>query len=68
MSKGAHNVFVLVVNSLFITWEPKHITIGLFEVSDTSGAAMVVKLKQILNKFGLTQKIFAYLKDKSSNL
>ncbi len=59
---------MLVVNFLFTTWEPKHITIGLFEASDTSSVAMAVKLKQILNKFGLTQKILAYLKDEGSNL
>jgi hypothetical protein len=67
MSKRAHNVFVMVVNFLFANWDLKHITIGLFEASDTSGAAMVVKLKQFLDKFGLTQNILAYFKDKGSN-
>jgi ubiquinone biosynthesis protein Coq4 len=55
MSKGAHDVFVVVVNFLSTIRKPKHITIGLFEVSNTSGAAMVMTLKQILDKFGLCQ-------------
>jgi hypothetical protein len=32
MSKGAHDVFVVVVNFLSSKWEAKHITIRLFEV------------------------------------
>ncbi len=43
MSKGAHDVFAMVVSFLFVTWEPKHITICLFEMNDMSGVAMVVK-------------------------
>jgi hypothetical protein len=49
-------------------WELKHITIGLFKANDTSGATMVMKLKQILNKFSLTQNIVAYVKDDRFNL
>jgi hypothetical protein len=33
-----------------------------------SGATMVVKLKQILDKFSFTQKILVYVKDEDSNL
>jgi hypothetical protein len=54
MSKGGHDVFVVVVNFLFANWEHKHITIGLFEAHDMSGVAMVMKLKQILDKSTLT--------------
>jgi hypothetical protein len=28
---GAHNVFAPNINFLDVNWEPKHITIGLFE-------------------------------------
>ncbi len=59
---------MVVVNFLSTNWEFKHITIGLFEAHDMSGATMVVKLKQILENFSLTQKILAYVKDKNSNL
>ncbi len=68
MSKGAHDVFAMVVNFLSISLEPKHVTVGLFEASNTNGVAMAMKVKQILKKFGLTQKIMAYVKDESSNL
>jgi predicted tellurium resistance membrane protein TerC len=68
MSKGAQNVFAIIVNLMSTTWEPKHIMIGLFEAIVTRGVATVVKLKQILDKFGITQKILAYIKNKGSNL
>jgi hypothetical protein len=43
MLKGAHDVFV-VVNFLSSKWEPKHITIELSEVFNTSGATMAPTL------------------------
>jgi hypothetical protein len=36
MSKGAHDVFVLVINFLGFDWKPKHVTFGLFEVVETT--------------------------------
>jgi len=50
------------------TWEPRHITIGLLEAIVISGVTMVVKLKQILDKLRITQKISAYIENKGSNL
>jgi len=44
MLKGAHGTFVVVVDFISNDWEAKYITIGLFEVIDTSGIAMVPKL------------------------
>jgi hypothetical protein len=44
MSKGVHDVFVIVVNFLSSKWEAEHIIIGLFEMSDTSGATMAPRL------------------------
>jgi hypothetical protein len=35
MSKGAYDIFALVINFLGTDWQPKHITIGLFEAMDT---------------------------------
>ncbi len=32
MSKGGMILFIVVINFLTLDWEPKHITIGLFEV------------------------------------
>jgi hypothetical protein len=30
ISKGAHDIFALVINFLGCDWQPKHVTIGLF--------------------------------------
>jgi len=54
MSKGTRDVFVVVVNFISSDWEIKHVTIGLFEVSNTRGVAMVPKLQKLLDKFPLT--------------
>jgi len=53
MSKGAHDVFVLVMNFLGFDWKPKHVTFGLFE---------------LLDAYGLRNKIITYVKDEGSNL
>ncbi len=62
MSKGAHDVFVVVVNFISSDWELNHVTIGLFEVMDTSGASMAPKLQKLLNKFSSTQKLWLTLR------
>jgi hypothetical protein len=36
MSKGAHDIFVVIVNLISSDWEAKHVTIGLFELRNTS--------------------------------
>ncbi len=36
MSKGAHDVFALVISFLNEGWHPQHITIGLFEANETT--------------------------------
>jgi hypothetical protein len=43
--------FAVVVNFFSSNWELKHITIGLFEANDNNGGAMIMKLKQVLDKF-----------------
>jgi hypothetical protein len=42
MSKRVHDMFVVVVNFLSNDWKPKHITIKLFEDSNTFGATMAI--------------------------
>ncbi len=68
MLKGTHYVFAIVVNFISSDWEAKHVTIGLFKVMGTSGATMVPKLQELLDKFSLTKKNIAYIKDEMSNL
>jgi hypothetical protein len=35
MSKVGHDILALVINFLGDDWQPKHITLGLFELIDT---------------------------------
>ncbi len=35
-SKGAHDVFALVIIFLGFDWKPKQVTIGLFETTETT--------------------------------
>jgi hypothetical protein len=46
----------------------KHVTIGLFEVMDISGAIMAPTLQKLLDMFALTNKTIAYVKDERYNL
>jgi hypothetical protein len=62
MSKGAYNVFALVINFLSSDWQPKHVTIGLFEATKTTR-----NLTKLLDKYGLKKKIIAYVKDEGSS-
>jgi hypothetical protein len=36
MSKGTHDIFAFVINFLGVDWQPKDITIGLFETTETT--------------------------------
>jgi hypothetical protein len=63
-----HDIFVVVVNFISNDWEPKHVIVVLFGVTNTSDMAMVLKLQKLLNKFTLTNKIIVYVKDEGSNL
>jgi hypothetical protein len=40
-------MFVLVVNDINKQWEAYHITVGIFEVHETSSVAMVVQLRDL---------------------
>jgi hypothetical protein len=44
MSKGMHDIFVVVVSFISNNWEAKHVTIGFFEMIDTCGITMAPKL------------------------
>jgi hypothetical protein len=56
------------VNFLLVQREPKHVTIGLFEVVDTNGAVMAPKILQLLNKFSFIQKNVVYIKVEGFNM
>jgi hypothetical protein len=48
MLKGVHDIFVVVVNFISSNWEVKHVTIGLYKVSDIGGITMVPKLQLVI--------------------
>jgi hypothetical protein len=68
MSKGAHDIFVLVINLLGSDWQPKQVTINLFEVTKITGQTLVNNLTKLFDQYGLRNKIIAYVNDEGSNL
>jgi hypothetical protein len=68
MSKDEHDVFILVIDFLGSNWKPKHVTFGLFETTKITGQALVKNLIELLDAYGLRNKIIAYVKDEGSNL
>ncbi len=68
MSKGAHDVFVLVIIFLGFDWKLKHVGLGLFEAIETTWQMLARNFIDLLNAYGLRNKIIAYVKDESSNL
>lgn len=53
---------------LALQWVPIHVTVGLFKVSDTSGATMAVQSKAMFDTFVLIQRIIVFVKDEGGNL
>jgi hypothetical protein len=47
MLKGLHDIFVVVVNFISNDWEAKHVTIGLYKISDIGGITMAPKLQLV---------------------
>jgi hypothetical protein len=56
MSKGAYDVFALVINFLGSDWQPKHVIIAFFEVIETTSQALAKSLIKLLNKYGLRKR------------
>jgi hypothetical protein len=49
MSKGGHDIFALVIYFLRVNCQPKHITIGHFQVIDISGQNLAKILIELLD-------------------
>ncbi len=60
MSKGAHDIFSLVINFLEVDWQSTHVTLGLLEANETIGQALVKILIELLDVYGLIKKM-AYI-------
>jgi len=57
-----------VINFLSSDWQPKHVIIGLFEVTKTIRQALAKSLIELLDKYGLRKNIISYFKDEGSIL
>jgi hypothetical protein len=57
MSKGAYNIFALVINCLGANWQPKHIAIRFFEAFNTFRHALTKYLIELLGKYDLEKNL-----------
>jgi hypothetical protein len=58
MSKGVHDMFVMVINLLRFNSKLEHVTIGLFEVFLIIGWGFAKKLTNLMNKCWLFSNAF----------
>jgi hypothetical protein len=68
MFKKTHDIFTFVVIFLDVNWQPKQVTIGLFETIETTRQALAINLNNLLDFFGLRKKIITFIKDEGVNL
>jgi len=68
ISKRAYDVFTLIINFLGSDWQPKYVTIGLFEAKETIGQAFVKNLTNLLDKCGSRKILITFVKDEGSNI
>jgi hypothetical protein len=62
MSKGAYDIFILVINFSGKVWLPKHITIALFKAMDTYGQALAKDFIELLGKYNLLENYSLFKK------
>jgi hypothetical protein len=48
MSKGGYDIFTFMINFLKVDWQPKHITLGLFNAKDNSGQTLAKNLTKFV--------------------
>ncbi len=58
----------MVVSFINTSLKPTPMIIGIFEIHNITSATMANQVKGLLDFFGLLDKVFAYIKDKRSNL
>ncbi|KAK3280788.1 hypothetical protein CYMTET_11389 [Cymbomonas tetramitiformis] len=68
MSRKGEDVFSLVAHWTDENWEYRHCNLGLVRVESTAGIDLSVVFKGILDRYNLTDRTFAYVKDDGSNL
>ncbi|KAG0584835.1 hypothetical protein M758_3G242300 [Ceratodon purpureus] len=68
MSHLEGSIYAVVVNFINDAWIPCNVTVGLVESSSMSETPLAVQLQEIVNRFNLTSRIIAYVKDEGSSL
>jgi hypothetical protein len=48
-------------------WQPKYVTIGLFEATKTTSQTLAKSLTKLLDKYGLRKKTIVYVKNEGLN-
>ena len=68
MSRGAEDIFDIIVLGMDDEFRQHHVHLSLIEVKDTQSDVLVQHLTDILTKYNLTQKNIACVKDGGSTL
>jgi hypothetical protein len=68
MSKNEVDTFALVINYLDKTCTFRHVTMGLFEVHETIGSAMVLQFQALLEKNGLIHCVIVVVKNEGNKI
>jgi hypothetical protein len=50
------------------SWTPMHVSMGLFEMNETSAHNMTIQFESLLSKFGSMHHVITFVRDKGSNL
>jgi len=61
-------LIALAIHFLGDDWQPKHITLGLFEPTNTTRQTLAKKMIELLDSYALRIKIITYVKDEGFNL
>jgi len=62
------DTFVIILSFINTSREPCHVTIGIFEVHNTTSVPMANQVKSLLDSFGLLDKVIAYVKNEMFNV
>ncbi len=67
MFRIGFDTFAMIVNFVNNNWVSTYYIIGLFEVPNTFGVALVKIVKPLIIQFQLVDKVLVYVKNKDSN-
>jgi hypothetical protein len=56
MCKGAHDIYDVIINFVGFDWQPKQVTIGLFEVIKITSQTLVNRWLNCLMNMGWKEK------------